>query len=76
MTKKSKKDKFDTNKYNKDAIVIEEHGSPDKMSRRDLLAQGFINGTGMVVAPSVLSTLVSQRAFAFAMVRLATVTLL
>ena len=34
------------------------------MTRRQLLSQGFIKGAGVVAAPSVISTLVSQRAYA------------
>lgn len=44
-------------------FIIEEHGDPKKMSRRQLLAQGFIKGSGVVMAPSVISTLATKQAF-------------
>lgn len=47
----------------KKGIFIEEHGDPRKMSRRQLIQQGFIAGGSVVAVPSLLSTLMSQQAF-------------
>ena len=63
MDKLPKKFELDP-RLDKNGTFIEEHGDPNKMSRRDLISQGFMNGAGIVAAPSVISTLVSQRAFA------------
>ena len=57
--KKNINEEFHTN----EGFIIEEHGHPSKMSRRQLLAQGFIKGSGVALAPSVLSTLAAKRAF-------------
>ena len=51
---------MDNKKYK---VFIEEHGDPRHMSRRQLLAQGFISGISSVAAPSVLSLLFSKRAY-------------
>jgi hypothetical protein len=64
MSKKKKKYELKNPNLNPNGTFIEEHGDPNKMSRRQLIAQGFLNGAGVVAAPSVISTLVSQRAFA------------
>ena len=54
---------MDNKKYKGPGIFIEEHGDPRHMSRRQLLAQGFISGISSVAAPSVLSLLLSKRAY-------------
>lgn len=51
-------------KYNGPGTYIEEHGDPRHMSRRQLIAQGFLGGISSVVAPSALSLLFSKRAYA------------
>ena len=51
-------------KYNGPGTYIEEHGDPRHMSRRQLIAQGFLGSLSSVVAPSALSLLFSKRAYA------------
>lgn len=55
---------MDFKNYKGPGFIIEEHGDPRKMSRRELLGQGFISGSGMILAPSLISTLMAKQAYA------------